>query len=130
MSKQSPYVKSNFPRVPGDHYPTVDTRCVDGLLHHFDMAKERIVDICAPQGSSIVDYLCSKGYKAWGTADAFAPKLAGKPTWIVTNTPYDRPLVDQIIRKQISRATSWQVQGVACLLRLNFDHAKTRADMF
>lgn len=127
--KQSPYVKSNFPRVPGDFYPTVDTRCVDALLYHqIFRANDVVVDVCAPQGSSIVDYLVSREYQAYGGDDAFAEHVAAH--WIVTNPPYTRPLVDQIIRRQIERVEKAELYGVACLLRTNFDHASSRADIF
>ncbi len=114
--------------MPGDFYPTVDTRCVDGLLHHFDLRKERIVDICAPQGSSIVDYLRALKYNAFPRDNAFEKNVHG--TWIVTNTPYTLPLVDEILRHSVRRVISGEVLGFAGLYRKHFDSASTRADVF
>lgn len=134
MTKQSPYVKSNYPRIPGDYYRTVDTRATDGLAHHFLNKEIRIVDPCSPNGSSIVDHLQARGYRAAGTPDAFASRLMYAPRlradYVVTNPPFSRPLVDQILRHLIDRVARGELSGVAALMRTNFDHAKTRADMF
>lgn len=122
-----PFVHSNFDRVPDDYYPTIDPRCIYAFLEHFQPAG-LCVDICAPTGSGIVNALASAGYDACGMTDAFANEI--KAQWIVTNPPYDRPLVDDIIRQQITRLETGQVGGLAVLLRSYFDHAKSRVDMF
>jgi hypothetical protein len=141
MGKQSAYMKSKYPRIPNDYYPTLDTRCVDGLLAHFSVtiSRCRIVDMCSPSGSAIVDYLTSIGFDAHGASDAFEPSFdAGKfgssdfvrTTIGITNPPYTKSLVDPIMRKQIGRVEAGQLHYFAALLRTNFDHAKTRLDMF
>ena len=122
-----PFVHSNFERVEGDYYPTIDKRCVYGFLEHFQ-PKGRCVDVCAPDGSGIVRTLCEHGYNAFCVADAFAPIVLGE--WIVTNPPYKRGLVDQIINRQIERVECGDVLRLAVLLRSNFDFAKGRRAMF
>lgn len=147
MPKQSAYVKSNYPRIPGDYYPTIDPRCTWGFLEWFRPAG-LVVDPCAPNGSGIVTTLQECGLKAEGLPDAFADFVAD---WIVTNPPYGRelvdlpagwgmktkrgpdgklPLVDAIIWAGIRAVEAGKVRGAAYLVRSTFDHAKSRADMF
>lgn len=129
MSKQSPFVKSNFPRRANDHYPTIDTRCTDGVVKMLDIPKPfEIVDICADQGSAIVDHLITLGYSAHGVGDAFQENIGGN--FIITNTPYNRADVGPIMRRQIKRVADGEVFGAAFLLKTGFDHAKAYADMF
>lgn len=123
------FVHSNFPRIDGDYYPTIDSRCVYGFLEHFSPSG-LCVDVCAPQGSGIVDTLRDCGNDADGIADAYVSQLPVKAQWIITNPPYKRPLVDDIINRQIERVNSNSVQGLAVLLRSNFDFAKSRRLMF
>ena len=127
---QSPYVKSNFPRVPGDYYPTIDKRCVYALLQHFPLKRtDMIFDVCAPQGSGIIDALKETGREnSFCKPDAFEETILAD--WIVTNPPYVRPLVDEIIERQIERVRHNQVTWFACLLRANFDFAKSRKHIF
>lgn len=121
-----PYVHSNFERRENDHYPTIDPRCVDGLVHYIGIAGD-IVDCCAPSGSGIVDSLTKMEYSARCIPDAFSDFCCD---WIVSNPPYKKGMVDKIIEKQISRIESKETFGVAMLLRTNFDHAKTRKHLF
>jgi hypothetical protein len=139
VNKQSAFVKSKFARRENDHYPTIDTRAVDAWVKFFgDMnttyKNMHIVDVCADQGSAIVDYLKELGYGAWGVPDAFQNRLYEhpliKPDWIVTNTPYERPLVEKIIERQIERVEAGEVKGAAFLLRSTFDHAASRFPLF
>lgn len=125
--KRTPYMKSNFDRVKDDNYRTIDSRCVYGLLQHFPL-NGRVVDVCAPSGSGIVDTLLERQRNAFCVGDAFTNLVAAE--WIVTNPPYTRPLVDNIIRRQIKRIMDREVGGVAILLRDKFDYAKIRADIF
>ena len=124
---KEPYVHSNYERVPGDHYPTIDKRCIYGLLEYFE-PKGLSVDVCAPDGSGIIDTLKECGFRGECKGDAFADALSME--WIITNPPYERPLVDNIIRRQIQRLEAGEVYGLAILLRANFDFAKSRVDMF
>lgn len=121
-----PFVHSNYKRKEGDFYPTIDKRCIYAFLEHFTPGK--CVDVCAPDGSGIVDTLNDCGYDAIGLPDAF-PRTV-KTKWIITNPPYSRPLVDKIINRQIERIAESQIYGLAVLLRSTFDHAKSRIDMF
>ena len=151
------FVHSNFPRVPGDYYPTIDPRCVYGFLEHFQ-PRGLVVDTCAPQGSGIVNTLQKCGYQAEGLPDAFG-LLPGGVEWIVSNPPYSRelvtmvfpkfpdlhiappdpesivgtrvlPLVDAIILRAIRFVEDGRAMGAAFLLRSTFDHAKSRAFLF
>lgn len=125
--KQSPYVKSNYKRIEDDDYKTIDTRCIDGLLFHVSLLGT-IVDCCAPTGSAILDAMNeTKDRKLVCVADAFSEFDA---TWVVTNPPYKRGLVDLILRKQIERVEREEIWGFATLMRSNFDFAKSRQDMF
>lgn len=123
----TPFVKSNFERVPGDYYPTIDKRCVDAFLQIF-VPQYRIIDPCSPNGSGIVDALVKRGHNAVCAADAFGDLMFCE--WIVTNPPYERGLVDRIINRQIERVEKGEAQALAVLLRSGFDHAKSRATMF
>ena len=125
-----PYVHSGYDRIKDDNYQTVDPRCVDALVHQF--CPYSIVDVCAPSGSGIVDRFIEIGLDARGVADAFDDTLLNRyvDKWIVTNPPYTRPLVDDIIKEQIERIDESRILNVAMLLRSNFDFAKSRVSMF
>jgi hypothetical protein len=127
---QPPYVKSNYPRIPGDYYPTIDPRCVYALLQHIEIKKSHTVfDVCAPQGSGIINTLKATGWEnAFCKPDAFEDLIMCD--LIVTNPPFTRPLVDMIIERQIERVRHNQVSLFACLLRANFDFAKSRQTIF
>jgi hypothetical protein len=122
-----PYVHSNYKRVEGDYYPTIDKRCIYGFLEYIKPGK--CVDVCSPCGSGIVDTLIECGFNAYGIGDAFTDEIVDAD-WIVTNPPYDRKVVDKIIDRCIARVMKLEVYGVAVLLRSNFDYAKSRWDMF
>lgn len=121
-----PYVHSNYERIADDNYQTVDSRCVRALVETIDIPTYMFtVDCCSPNGSGIVDTLNELRYLAFGTPDAFGDFDAN---WIVSNPPYKRGLVDRVINAQIDRIGD--VEGVAMLLRNNFDFAKSRYAMF
>lgn len=122
-----PYVHSNYERIADDNYQTVDPRCVRGLVESIEI-RGTIVDICAPNGSKIVDHLTELGYTALGYEDAYIDRVWGN--WIVTNTPFKKGIVDAIVSRQIHRVKTGEVFGFAALLRTNFDHAKSRKSMF
>ena len=124
--KQKYFVQSNFKREASDHYPTIDKRCTFGLLEHVQPVSS--IDVCAPTGSGIVEVLKKCGYDSRCIGDAFTPGV--RTQWIITNPPYERPLVDQIIERQIQRIADGEVFGVAMLLRTSFDHATTRKVIF
>lgn len=120
------FFHSGYARKPNDHYPTIDTRLIDGLLHHFPLYGEHICDPCSPNGSAIVDYLNIMDRNAYGLEDAFS-ELKYPTTWIVTNTPYTVPLVDQLVEHFVSQFnTRGDLEGVACLFKTAWDHASSR----
>lgn len=130
-SKIIPYVHSGRRRRANDFYPTLDTRAVDAMIYHMLRKFDVIVDMCAPEGSGIVDHLIAKGYSAFGVGDAFCDSSEFKDaSWGVTNPPYKIPLVDNILNAQIARVRRYELKGFAALLRANFDFAATREDMF
>ena len=93
------------------------------------MSKDDLcADICAPGGSGIVDTLVELGYRAVGLPDAFVPNIYCE--WVITNPPYKRPLVDDIIKFQLAHLEQGNINGLAVLVRSYFDHAKTRASLF
>lgn len=123
---KTPYVHSNYPRIEDDNYQTVDPRCVKALVGKVEIRGD-VVDCCSPSGSGIVKEMLDLGYTARGEANAFGDWRAD---WVVTNPPYRKGLVDTIATKQIVRVQNKECFGFAALLRTNFDHAKTRKEMF
>jgi hypothetical protein len=124
---QANMMNSGYERLADDDYKTIDKRCVYAFLEHFK-PMGLCVDPCAPSGSGIVDTLNECGYKATGTPDAFVGYIAAD--WIISNPPYRRGLVDEIIWRQIERLKAFEVNGVAMLMRWQFDHAAAREEMF
>jgi len=121
-----PYVHSRFQRREHDHYPTLDSRCIDALLDSWPI-RGLLVDCCAPTGSGIVDYLRSHGFEARCAPDAHAPIKCG---WIVTNPPYRRVLVDQIANDVVFQVRCGLADGAAMLMRANWDMAACREALF
>lgn len=123
-----PYVHSNYPRIADDNYQTIDKRCVTALAKTISL-DGLIVDPCSPNGSGICVALSELGYQARGVNDAFQNIDYAK--WIVSNPPYNKKVVDNIIWAQIERLyKDFGPKGVAMLLRNNFDFAKSRYQMF
>jgi hypothetical protein len=123
-----PYVHSNYERKADDDYQTVDPRCVRALTDKVYISRQsRIVDCCSANGSGIVEELKRLDYITFGVGDAFSYP---KADWIVTNPPYKRGVVDEILWHQIIRVALREVEGFAALLRNNFDFAKSRYGMF
>lgn len=122
----SPFVKSNFERVAGDFYPTIDTRCVHALVKSIKIDGP-IVDCCAPDGSGIVDELVKLGYRAFGVPDAFADISA---RWVITNPPYSKDIVLKILESQVARVQNLTYWGFASLMRTGFDHGKRYSHLF
>jgi hypothetical protein len=121
-----PYVHSNYERIKNDDYQTIDKRCVQALLDCV-IINGHVVDCCASHGSGIVNELAKLGVNVDGVNNAFSYYSAN---WIVTNPPYTRGLVDEILWHQIRRIETGTITGFATLMRSNFDFAKTRWDMF
>ena len=99
------YVKSNFERMPDDHYPW---------------------EPCAPNGSGIAD--------AWPgeviCGDEREDSMPRDCNAIVTNPPYDRSIIDDMVCEWTYRLDAMGPQVLALLLRTAWDHAKTRAHLF
>lgn len=120
-------MNSGYARIAGDNYKTIDLRCTYAFLQHFTPTGS-CVDVCAPDGSGIVDTLKERGHCAYGIADAFSDNVVAE--WVISNPPYTRGLVDKIIWRQIERLVDSEVNGVAMLMRWQFDHAAFRRLMF
>lgn len=129
MTGPVPYVHSRFERRAQDHYPTIDSRCVDALLDTWPVFGE-VVDCCAPQGSGIVDALNASGGFSGKAECASTADAPFKANWIVTNPPYARGIVNEIAQVIVSRVASGNISGAAMLMRANWDLARGRADLF
>jgi hypothetical protein len=119
---------SGYPRLKNDDYKTIDPRCTYALVEHINLRPFHVIDPCAPSGSGIVDTLRSIGIKASGLPSAFDSTVLGG--WHVTNPPYTRGLVDDILNFHISLVREQLITGFAALMRWGFDHAANREAMF
>jgi len=130
MTKKVPFVHSNYERIDDDNYQTIDPRCTQALVETLQLSGGiTVADVCAPQGSGIIDYFEGTNIKTKMCKDAFQDFVSSD--WVITNPPYARNIVDKIIYRQIQRLVDGDVKlGVAMLLRTSFDHAKTRKPMF
>lgn len=122
-----PYVHSRFQRKESDHYPTIDSRCVQALVDTWIISGV-VVDCCAPQGSGIVDELNRLGCVRAVCADDVL--YMDPADWIVTNPPYKRGLVDTIATDIVAKVRTGAVRGAALLMRANWDLAACRAELF
>lgn len=127
MKTDNNFVRSGRERIPDDNYQTIDPRCVLALVSLIDL-KGSVCDVCSPNGSGIVDALKFAGVDSFGVGDAFVDQLGAD--WVVSNPPYKRGIVDKIINAQLLRLGKKEIGGVAMLLRTQFDHAKSRWNMF
>ena len=126
MKTDNNFIRSGRERLINDNYQTIDPRCVLALVSLIKITNA--VDVCSPTGSGIVDALKFAGIHSCGIDDAFQDDLLAN--WVVTNPPYKRGIVDKIVKRQIERVETGQIKGLAILVRTQFDHAKTRWDMF
>lgn len=129
MTGPVPFVHSRFARRASDHYPTIDSRCVQALLDTWNV-EGKVVDCCAPQGSGIVDALRELADDRVHAVCAETADAPFRADWIVTNPPYARGIVDEIAQVIVSRVVSGEVLGAAMLMRANWDLAACRADLF
>jgi len=126
------FVHSNFERAEGDHYPTIDARCVPALLESWDIPQS-IWEPCAPSVSPLATALESSSREVWSSEDALKDRLPNRAIRaVVTNPPYSRPLVDQIVRRFVGMVADPNEPLVvaAFLMRLAWDSAVTRSDIF
>jgi hypothetical protein len=128
-----PFTKSNYERVPDDHYPTIDPRCSWALRESWDLPK-MLVDPCAPNGSGLLDNLAGFHYIAalddyrdypWKDVPEY-----DAPVGYISNPPYSRPLVDEIVGYGVKLVENDEAIMAAFLLRTQWDHAKSRAGLF
>lgn len=122
-----PYVHSGYDRIEGDNYQTVDSRCLASLLSAWSVPAV-IWEQCSEQGSGLIYDLSVSKRRVISGGDAFeAPDTIVDA--IITNPPYIRPLVDDIVRHGASMVRSGDILMAAYLLRANWDLAKCRADL-
>src|SRR3990167_3938394 len=126
MKTDNNFIRSGRTRIEYDNYQTIDPRCVLALVSLIKLSN--VVDVCSPNGSGIVELLKFAGVPACGISDAFQDNI--NADWIVFNPPYKRGIVDRIVQRQLDRIENKEVKGVALLVRTQFDHAKTRWNMF
>ena len=121
-------MNSGRPRIKDDDYKTIDPRCVNSLLDFIVLQGCLVVDPCSPTGSGIIEQIASRKIHCYGLSNYREDYACD---WVVSNPPYKRPLVDNIVWNMISRLDDGLITGgVALLLRTNFDHAKGRVMFF
>lgn len=121
-------MNSGRPRIEDDDYKTIDPRCINALFEWFGKFKDQLcIDPCSPTGSGIIEQLASNKIQCFGMPD-YRERYACN--WVISNPPYKRPLVDNIVWNMIDRLGGDVTGGVALLLRTNFDHAKGRVMFF
>lgn len=121
-----PYVHSNYERIEGDNYQTIDPRCVQALVESWEI-RGTVVDCCAPNGSGIVTDLAARGYWATGLSNYIEPYGCD---WIITNPPYNRRVVDDIVEYAVHKVREEEIYGAAFLMRANWDFAACRKYVF
>lgn len=122
-----PYVHSGYDRIEDDNYQTVDSRCADSLVSSWDLPFV-LWEQCSRNGSALATDLTRHKRFVLTSNDAFeVPKCV--IDGIATNPPYERPLVDKIVRHGVSLVRSGDITMAAYLLRANWDLAKCRADL-
>jgi hypothetical protein len=121
-----PYVHSGYERRADDHYPTIDGRCVQALVETWPISGF-VEDCCAPRGSGIVDWLRKHGTLATCRASI---EDCIHVSWVVTNPPYMRSVVDKIVTRAVEKVGRRWIGGAAFLMRANWDLAACRAPLF
>lgn len=121
-------MNSGRPRIEDDDYKTIDTRCLCALMNHISFKDKLVIDPCSPTGSGLIEQLALNKIQCFGMGDY---RESYTCDWVVSNPPYKRPLVDNIVWNLITRLQDGTITGgVALLLRTNFDHAKGREMFF
>lgn len=117
MNQQNKYVKSGYDRLIDDHYPTVDPRCITALQKSWDIPLPAL------------DPFCSQLETGLHPAQVGSLRSAQKFQSIITNPPYKRGVVDMLVRDCLA-ALNGDTKVVALLMRTQWDHAKSRQDLF
>lgn len=117
----NPFTESNYARRDFDHYPTIDTRCSKALLNTWgDCITTPAVDVCTMKGEPTPLPAVS------GTVR----DMLGAYRTVITNPPYKRGLVDQIVGDIVDAVNDGHIDFAAVLLRISWDCAKTRRHLF
>ena len=111
------FVTSGYARFADDHYPTIDRRCIDALFLGWDVPLPAL------------DPFCSTPETALAPAQVGDLHDASQYRSLVTNPPYARPLVDDLVRASVQKVKDGHVEMAALLMRSQWDHAKTRVDL-
>lgn len=107
--------RSNFERVPRDFYPTPEA-AVTPLLAHLEDGT-RFCEPCAGDGR-LIDYLRAAGHRcaaAWDIEPRRADidkqdatqRLIGNIDCFVTNPPWSRPVLHELIAHLSAQAPTW-----------------------
>lgn len=120
------YNHSGYDRIEHDDYQTEDRRCAKALIESWPI-RGRVVDCCAPFGSKLVDHLIHYKKDAHCIGNAFEDFSAN---WIVTNPPYKKDIVDNIVSACLDKLEDGRVNGVAILVRATWDFASCRTAHF
>jgi len=132
---------SGYKRVEADFYPT-PSWVTEALINHawgMDNHKHWKIWEPAEGDGAIVNVFKEYGYRTWGSDIRGHPSVdflddkVGLPrphcNAIITNPPYRRDLIEAFIRKSLKLMQP--VGGrVAMLMRIDFDSAVTRGDIF
>lgn len=112
------FTTSNFARRQNDHYPTVDARCIKSLLAAYP-------DIPMPA----LDPFCNlnEPTKLYPAENGTLRDVKGRFASIITNPPYQKKLVDELMQSVIDAVKDGDIQVAAALMRISWDCAKTRA---
>jgi hypothetical protein len=122
---------SGYERRPNDDYPTPAwaTAAIAGYL------KRHALHLWEPAAGNgaLADALVDRGFGVIATTDDFLKRSAlphDRIDAIVTNPPYGEDRRSALACAFIRHALALDVRTVAMLLRVDFDSAKTRADLF
>jgi len=116
------YALSSYPRFEDDHYPTIDDRCMQALQGTW-ILETPAIDVC--HGKEPTPLLPATN---GDLNDIFQHPQKWKT--IITNPPYKRPLVDNLLDECHRHLDEGRVNMLCILMRTAFDHAKTRQHLF
>ena len=109
------YVQSQYDRNPDDHYPTIDERCVIAINATWDIPTPCIDPFHNGEPTPL-----------YPAVNGQLRDLLGAPNAILTNPPYKRGLVDELMGQCISLVKDGVIDFCAALLRVQWDTAVTR----
>ncbi len=112
------YVTSGYARFEDDHYPTIDPRCMKALLSGWDIPFPAL------------DPFCSSPETGLAPAQVGDLRDASQYRSVVTNPPYARNIVNDLVSQCVDKVKSGDVEVAALLMRLQWDCAKSRVALF